>query len=619
MTVQQKKDRLVLLEEATLAAIILVLVPRLLSLLSIRYYPLLYRIVYYVNYQEPTFGNFLVDDAILASLSVLMLFLVLRLRPFLLFAGAPSALAIGVYLTLDNSLLILTVYSVTMALGSLASLVVAAYRPLYMRHRSVRKERVMVIFFFVLVAIEAASLARWIAYPLWPDRIYGNASWFPAKLESSMFHALGSAAVYLSLLLPFAFLIRAFRSYAAALLKRVWGNTGKVSAAYLDKYAQVAEKNSVIILAGIALFSSLAAAMQFLPSINPTDQAFGVDFYDYAQRIGALAPFSGVQLVEKAYTDNSERPLTIIALAAFQQALGLQPLMAVKLVTVILAPLLVISVYCFAEQAFKNRLLSLLISFLTATSSYFVIGLYGGFLASWAAIIVMFAFLTLVVRFWRTPTRAGLAALALLLVVILLLHIYTWTFLILAMGFFLAWTYLYVRKDRSKTKIVLLLALAVGVSVAVDLAKIAFGGALGGFEVDRNLVQQSVSGNMFVSRWSNLTFAVSTYLGGGLGSIVPLILALVWLVNVKFRDDAGRLVASFFFVAAPLMVFGDYVIQSRLLYILPVNIAMSMGAYSIARSFPDRRVSLTFLSFVVLYQLNYVMRSISNFYFVLPQ
>jgi hypothetical protein len=616
--VQQRREALILLE-AALAATIIILVPRLLSFLSIRYYPLLYRIVYYVNYQEPTFGNFMVDDAVLASLSMLVLFLALRLRPFLVLAGVPSALAAGAYLA-TGDVLVIAVYSIAMAAVSLASIaIIAAYRPLYTRRRQVDKSRVVAIFFFILVAIEAASLARWIAYPVWPDRIYGSPSWFPAKLESSMFHALGSAAVYLSLLLPFAFLLRPFRGYVVSFLRTAWQGTKKVAAAHLDRYARLAEKNSRIILAGVAIFSSLAAAMQFLPSINPTDQPFGVDFYDYSQRIAALAPFSGIELLERVYANNSERPLTILVLAAFQQTFGLQPIVVAKLATVILAPLLVVSAYYFADQTFRNRLLSLLIAFLTATSSYFVIGLYGGFLANWAAIIAMFAFLTVTIRFWNAPTRKSFVAALLLLVTILFLHIYTWTFLILAIGLFLAWTYFYVRKDRLKTKTVFLLALVIGISIAVDLAKTAFGGALGGFEVDRNLVQQSVSGNMFVSRWSNLTFAISTYLGGGLGSILPLLLALVWLVNVKFRDDAGRLVASLFFVAAPMMVFGDYVIQSRLLYILPINVAMSLGAYSIAKSFPDRRISLAFLSFMVLYQLNYVMRSISNFYFVLPQ
>jgi hypothetical protein len=332
-----------------------------------------------------------------------------------------------------------------------------------------------------------------------------------------------------------------------------------------------------------------------------------------------LGSLNGFELFQQGYANNSERPLTILAVLAFQQTLHLDPLLAVKIIPVILAPTLVIAAFRFTDIAFHNRLLAILVAFLTLTSSYFVIGMYGGFIANWMAIIGMFAFLTSIIRFWRSKSwKAYLEAVS-LIIAILFIHVYTWTFVILAMSLYVAWTLAYVRKSKQKIAVAVLMASILGISVGVDIAKTSFGGALGGLEVDRNLAQQSVSGSLFASRWGNLTYAVGTYLGGGLGNIVPLVLALVWLVSMKFNDDTSRLIASFFFVAAPLMIFGDYLVQARLLYILPVNIAMALGTYSLTRNLRYRYASFAFVSFVILYQLTYVMRSFSNFYFLPPQ
>jgi hypothetical protein len=420
------------------------------------------------------------------------------------------------------------------------------------------------------------------------------------------------------MLLPLAFLLVPFRSHVIGLLRRVWAGTEV--AAGLHRYKDLVERKYRPILAGLMILSSAFMALQFALSVNPTDQPFGVDFYDYAQRMSMLEGVTGAgEFLERAYTSNSERPLTIMILIVFQLTLGVDPLLAVKLMPIVLAPMLVFSAFMFSSRAFGNRSLSLLIAFLTATSSYVVIGLYGGFVANWMAISAMFGFLTFVLNFWNTRSLASYIAALSLLIAILFIHVYTWTFVILATGLFLSWTYFYVRKDRQKNKTLALLGLLLAISIGVDLLKATSGGTLAGFEVDQNLAQESVSGNLFLSRWSNLTFAISTYLGGGLGSILPLVLSIIWLVSMKFTNDSNRIIASFFFVAAPLLIFGDYVIQSRLLYILPVNVAMSVGAYMVASNLRDKRTSLAFLAFVVLYQLNYAMRSISNFYLIPPQ
>lgn len=613
MNVLKNRQQLVL--ETALAAAMVVLIPRMFSFFSIRYYPLLNRIVYYSNYQEPVFGNFLVDDLVLITIAFTLLFLNLGLRRFAI-SSVPPLVVAATWGLLSGNALPFGILAISSTVAAISITIIQARRPMAAK---IRKEKVTAIFFTILVVLEAAALARWVAFPVWPDRIYGSPSWFPAKFEASVFHGFGSFAIYLSLLLPFAFLLIPFRKYVVDALRATWAGTEQ-STSELSRYIETIERRHLPVLVGLMALSSAFAALQYVPAINPTNQLFGVDFYDYAQRMEMHAQEEdAVEFLAKTYASNSERPLTIIVLVGVERMLGTDALGAVKLIPLILGPALVFSVYKFVRHAFGNISLSLLAAFLTATSSYLVIGLYGGFVANWMAITAMFGFLTFMLHFWKKKDAASYISALSLLVVILFLHVYTWTFLVLAMSLFLAWSYVYVRKDREKTKLLGLIALVLAASVGVDLFKANFGGTLAGFEVDQNLAQESVSGNMFTSRWNNLTFAINTYLGGGLGSIMPLVLALIWLVDMKFSNDSNRIVASFFFLAAPLMLFGDYVIQSRLLYILPLNIAMSMGVYAIASNLRDKRTSLMFVAFVVLYQLNYALRSISNFYFLPPQ
>jgi hypothetical protein len=522
---------------------------------------------------------------------------------------------VGAYVASANPL-VLAIYSLTSS--SIAVITAAMFRRKQPDRIAIRKERVVAIFFLILASIEIVALARWAAYPIFADRIYENPTWLPAKFEASIFHAFGSVSVYLSPLLPFAFLLMPFKEYLRVVWRRVWNEVERVPQ-WLEKYLTLVERRSIPILVGLMALSSGLAALQFAHSVNPTDQAFGVDFYDYARRVSSLGSLNGTEVFQQGYASNSERPLAILAILAFQRTLHLDPLVAVKIVPVILAPALVITAFKFADIAFRNRSLGILVAFFTATSSYFVIGMYGGFIANWMAIIGMFAFLTSVIQFSRSKSWKGYIVTMSLIIAILFIHVYTWTFIVIAMSLYIAWTLVHFRRDRQRAMVAILIASILGISAGVDVAKSLFGGALGGFEVDRNLAQQSVSENLFASRWGNLTYAVGTYLGGGLGNIVPLVLALIWLVNMKFQDEASRLIGSFFFVAAPLMIFGDYLVQARLLYILPINIAMALGTYSVANNLKNRYTILAFLSFVILYQITYVMRSVSNFYFIAPQ
>lgn len=606
------------IEEIIISAVIVILIPKLFAIFQIRYFPLLYRVTYVSNYQESIFGNLVVDSLILSILGLIFLYRFWRLRYYLLFVVVPSAIVLGAYSFVNNTLL-LDILALALTSLSIITLLLPERLFTLRKVKKLRKNHIIAIFFIILTAIEISALVRWAAYPIAPDRIYGNESWAAAKLESSIFHAFGTISVYLTMLLPLSFLLFPFRYYFRKLTSWVLRSQSAPRATvYFNKYYNWIINHKSLVLGTIMLFSALFPALSFLPSVNPSDQSFGVDFYDYSTRIDRLSSYHGFTFFQRMFFENAERPLTILFIVLFQNMFNLTSILAAKSVPIILTPLLVFVCCKFVKLSFGNESLSILSAFLAMTSAYFVIGLYGGFLGNWMAIITMFGLLYFLIKFWRNPSSIVDYGIMLgLLIVLLFIHIYTWTFLVIALTLFLSWSIYYYRKNR--LKVIILIAIAIAISVGIDLLKTHFGGVPAGFEVDRNLANQSVSGNLFASRWYNLTYAIGIYLGGGLGNALPLVLALIWIVSAKWKDDANRLIGSLFFVAAPFVLFGDFLIQSRLLYMMPVNVGASLGTYLVATKLEDKRVSVSFLAFMIIYQLNYVLRSISNFYLILPQ
>jgi hypothetical protein len=118
--------------------------------------------------------------------------------------------------------------------------------------------------------------------------------------------------------------------------------------------------------------------------------------------------------------------------------------------------------------------------------------------------------------------------------------------------------------------------------VAFDLAK---GILLDTFSaVARNILVAETYGGDFLQlgeRWTVLVRTVEVFLAGIYGNIIILILALYCTILLKLNNLAGYFSLIFLSIGIIPLLFGDKIVQSRVLYDIPFQIPAGFALTSI--------------------------------------
>ncbi|MEW6604824.1 MAG: hypothetical protein AB1351_09090 [Thermoproteota archaeon] len=350
--------------------------------------------------------------------------------------------------------------------------------------------------------------------------------------------------------------------------------------------ATVKPQARMILLAAFALLSILLIMIAHSPLVNEDNGTVGVDTGFYVNWINVLDQSKTIdEFLTQAFViqSNGERPLTLIFILATTKLIEIYTnnlSLAIEYIPVILGPALVIAVYFLTRQLTASDIASILAAFFTAISFHTLIGIYAGFYANWLALIIGYFSFVFLLRFLKQPSRMNFTIYSALMISLIFSHIYTWTVLAIVGGIFLAAMIKLRYYDR---KCAFLLLLVILFTVVIDVARVALTSSSSGIERDIIIAESQAGTEQFNLRWNNLSYSIHTFLGGIFNNFIILLLAAYWLFRSDLRNASTIFLLIFLSIGILPILFGDWVIQTRILYDIPFQIPAAIGLTYLTR------------------------------------
>ncbi len=378
----------------------------------------------------------------------------------------------------------------------------------------------------------------------------------------------------------------------------------------------IKSRTKIIYLSFFMLLSVTMVLIPHQPTINKDNQQIGADTGDYINWIKKLLQSSDLgEFIRQAFVTIAEgdRPLTLILLFIITTIVGSDLFYTIdNIVPMILGPILVLVVYLLTRELTSNDITSLLASFLTTVSFHTLIGIYAGFYANWFAIIIGYLSFLFLVRFLKTSSIINLTIYSALVVLLLFSHVYTWSVLAVVTGIFLA---VLISLNYYPKRRMIFLLLVVLSSVVIDVSRMTITGSGGGIERDIEIANEGLNLEQFALRWSNIIDTTQIYFGSQFSNFIILGLGLYWLFHFSLREPYNILMVIFLSVAIISLFFGDWLVQSRILYNIPFQIPAAIALTYIKKRANGGNIIL--LSICILL-IAMSIRAVSNYYLIMP-
>lgn len=528
-------------------------------------------------------------------------------------------------------------------------------------------------FLAIIIIIEIGALARWISYPALPTEIYSDPSWRLAELESALFHSMALLSPAFLALIAFSFLYRWFimdvlkRTHSFLLSRLNLGgsksaalspenlNLGGRHSAGNGRTAEIdselhRKKSSLIIrqetvgnrvtaklqhraiLAAALVIAPLLMVYPHLPGVNPSGIGVSTDEQYYMNWISKmrLEQNDGGSGVSAFTINRGDRPLTLLLIAAVADLTALPDITVIRYLPVALAPMLVFASYMLVRLTLPSKAdnstktFAALAGLVAAFSPQIIVGEYAGLLANWLALIPSYFALYVLIKCWESRNRRRLVLSSVglfgILLLVMLIHLYIWSQMLVVAVMFIGISYAFSRKKVPFAKLkVGLLLLVIGGAVAVDYARSAYFGTLSVTSSNSAITRNILPGQESASRWDQLYFILTKYVGGFLSNPVLFLLALIW---VAARVDLTRgldraMIAMLFLIAFPLLI-GTVEFQTRVIYNTPVQIPAVLALYSFAGHGRHDLARTLLILAVILVMATYGIRAMANLYLELP-
>jgi hypothetical protein len=428
----------------------------------------------------------------------------------------------------------------------------------------------------------------------------------------------------------------------------------EISPVLVNQLTKVSHKLHIpplAVLAAAMLISIGVTLYPHLPGVNQSGTGISTDEQAYINWLAEFRalPSQGVvttssEMVSTVFAELPDRPLSILLMLAVGDLTGQSDANVVRLLPVVLAPAFVLVSYSFVRYGYRvdvheksvkqnTQIIAVIVAMAAALSPQIVVGLYGGFLANWLALIPGFLAILLAVRIAdemgkvrnQDISRKHIAIYAscffATLTLAMLFHVYTWGFVILVSILFAFFSYFSMRKVRIVTKrdALKMVAVLVGVivaSIVTDIAKSFLFSTSSGLVEDTFLAGRTFDLGNFSSRWEILGFTLEAYVGGFLSHPGVMMLAFFWVSKGSYTRGFERIIFSMLFVLTVPLLFGNTVIQARLLYMVPLFIPAIFAACNMHR---EKGLASKIAIVALLFSLaTYSLRAMANLYLVLP-
>lgn len=621
-----------------------------LTILKTPIYPTISRVTIFGTVVNWTItGSLQMDIVILSVLFSATVFFLFRSRisiPLSIMAVSTSL----VPATMQNQAMDLSSFVVLIGLPIIASLALAS-RFTALSHvfrlshdRFIFDVRLfLAIFFLILTIMGTWVLFRWSILPFTSDEPYSNWSWTINSLETNLFYAAGLLSPYLILLSLVSF---AYRKYLVQLLQFVrmllavdtpgilvdskvhFINLRTILGA-LQVYFNFDERLKSLLIVGLAaiipsILMPLYAYTTVPEVVDPNVVYLGTDIFIYSERLAILESYTTdiPQFLQQVFfgLDGGSRSLTYLVLYVLYDLSGQGSTEILKIVPTILGPFIVLSSYFLVRTAYPNhKKLPVIAAVVTAFSHQIVIGFYAAYYANWMALITMLmASAFLLKNLQNTSLNVkNLSLFAGFTIATLLFHSYAWSYFTAAITLFLVWSGIRNRLGKRSLRNIIILSAIMAAVIALDISKSSYSGGVTSFENDLSLADSTISVDEFNARWLNLNSTFRFYLGGFLTNSVTIALLLVWTIRARYNKDSDRLLLSMLFIGLLPILFGDYVVQARIFYIIPLQIPASIVLYKILQ-FQNKAIGVPLFLSLLLMQANYSIRAMANMYLNFP-
>jgi hypothetical protein len=347
-------------------------------------------------------------------------------------------------------------------------------------------------------------------------------------------------------------------------------------------------RKNILILLPILVFSSSLTLIPYQPAFNIDNRLVGVDTgYQYTRWLNNLIDSSEQGWGEFARQllsvqgVNGDRPLSLFLIYVALKVTNTDDIShMIDRGPVLLAPVLVLAVYFLTRQLTPSYSAPFIAAFLTTVSFQVLIGIFAGFFANWIALITGYFCLGYLFKFIKDPTKPKLVIFTVLLIATLFAHVYTWTVISLCAGVFVILLLILKRTEYSKKALILILVV-IASSVVIDVGKSLATSSSSGVFRDLEFTDVRMGPSEFSQRWSILVFSVYFGLGGIMANSVIILLGLYWILRSSYKDPATIFLLVFISIAIIPLFFGDWIVQSRTLYMIPFQIPAALGLTSI--------------------------------------
>ena len=329
----------------------------------------------------------------------------------------------------------------------------------------------------------------------------------------------------------------------------------------------------------LSLFILLSIFLALLPHqsfINNENELVGADTVAYVKTLNSLREYEQGELLHQVFVVkfSGDRPLSLLLFSAVLAFFPDNPYQVIDHLPLIFSPLLVLTVFFLTREITSNDTVSFLASFLTAISFQPLIGIYSGFYSNWTALIFGYLSIVFLIRFLKKPNGISYLVFSILLFLMTLSHVYTWSILTLFISIFLLVSLRFKMFDKKRVFLIFLIIVA---SIGFDSGKSILTEAQGGIEKNVSLASTNVSYLNLPNIWSNLIQTNFVFAGGQIGNFLILSLCIYWLLRSNFREMHNLFIAIFLSIGILPILFGDHLIQVRVLYNISFQIPAAIG------------------------------------------
>lgn len=614
-------SRRTLYASGLLAFISFISVLRLLGIFKVAYYPTINRVTYLDGFTFGTItGSASIDSYLILVGGIILLFLIAPKRfATILIAGY----IIGSFLLYQNESAL-----DALALSILPTAIIMVF--LFKNTHSFNIGKYASILLAILALIQSYSLVRLMIYPIYAASYLSDWSWRMVDLERQIFYVTALLAPPLILLIVFSFVLKInstpLSNFAQRFLSRVnpmLENSQNQSRDDARDSIVMLLNNKLLWFGLVAFFSVLVPLYPYLPSLNPDQSDRATDVQYYTTWVQDLDELSSVQdLFSKAFLGLSgdqlsvgrgDRPLTLLVILTIHRALNVEIVNLVQLFPIVLTPLLVFVTYAFVRYTGPNKQLSAIASIFTVASYHVVIGMYTGFLANWLAVICNYGAFLFLLLAWNKGKKLYYILFAIMTLASMLAHLHTWLYLSTSIVTFLVISVIAERASHQVLKKIFVVALLLAPAFVLDTVFVSVFNASSGVSTNLERAGSAISFENYTQRWNTLYYNFRVWFGGFYANFGMLILALVGILTMNWRRPFDRLIISSIFVTALIIIFGDYGIQARLFYMMPVHILAAFGLLNLLTSrIISKEIRVPLLILANVYMLTYAIWAVGN-------